>query len=122
MTPRRPVRSAAVVAAFAAFVCSLATPASAQLFWDWGGAEEHGASGREIVRFSPQFGPGEIVVSFGDRRLYYVSRPGEAISYPIAIPRDEDRWEGVTSVSDKKVNPGWRPTPAIDRKSTRLNS
>ena len=35
-------------------------PASAQLFsgqllWDWGGGTEVGGSGREIVRFSPQF-------------------------------------------------------------------
>jgi lipoprotein-anchoring transpeptidase ErfK/SrfK len=85
-------------------------PASAQLFWDWGGQEERDSSGRELVRFSPQFAPGEIIVSFGDRRLYFVDRPGVAISYPIAIPRDQDRWEGMTSVSDKKINPTWRPT------------
>ena len=46
-------------------------------------------SGREVVRFSPQFAPGQIIVSFGDRRLYFVTRPGEAISYPIAIPREK---------------------------------
>jgi lipoprotein-anchoring transpeptidase ErfK/SrfK len=120
MTRARSVRSAAIAVAMAVSVLRLATPASAQLFWDWGGGEERGASGREVVRFSPQFGAGEIVVSFGDRRLYYVSRPGEAISYPIAIPRDEDRWEGVTTVSDKKVNPGWRPTPAMLAENPRL--
>lgn len=86
------------------------TPASAQLFWDWGGQQERDASGRELVRFSPQFAPGEIIVSFGDRRLYFVDRLGVAISYPIAIPRDQDQWEGATSVSDKKINPTWRPT------------
>jgi lipoprotein-anchoring transpeptidase ErfK/SrfK len=86
-------------------------PATAQIFWDWGGGNQPDASGREVVRFSPQFRPGEVVVSFGDRRLYFVSRPGEAISYPIAIPREQDRWQGVTSISDKKVNPPWRPTP-----------
>ena len=85
-------------------------PASAQLFWDWGGGDERDASGREVERFSPQFGPGEVIVSFGDRRLYFIDRPGVAISYPIAIPRDQDRWEGVTTISDKKVNPTWRPT------------
>ena len=65
--------------------------------WDWGGGTEVGGSGREIVRFSPQFAAGEIVVSFGDRRLYFVTQPGQAISYPIAIPREEDRWAGVTN-------------------------
>ena len=75
-----------------------AAPASAQLlFWDWGGGSTVGGSGREIVRFSPQFSKGEIVVSFGDRRLYFITRPGQAISYPIAIPREESRWQGTTS-------------------------
>jgi hypothetical protein len=60
---------------------SQTAPARAQLFWDWGGGNEVGASGREIVRFNAPFGPGHIVVSFGDRRLYFVQAPGEAISY-----------------------------------------
>jgi lipoprotein-anchoring transpeptidase ErfK/SrfK len=90
-----------------------AAPASAQLLWDWGGGDVVGDSGREVVRFSPQFPPGQVVVSFGDRRLYFVSRPGEAISYPIAIPREEDRWEGVTTVTNKRVNPSWTPTPTM---------
>jgi len=104
------------------FVTLLPGVASAQLFWDWGGSEQHGASEREIVRFSPQFGPGEIIVSFGDRRLYYITRPGEAISYPIAIPREEDRWQGVTTVSDKKINPSWRPTAEMLAENPRLPS
>ena len=56
-----------------------AAPASAQLFWDWGGGSMVGGSGREVVRFSPQFAKGQIIVSFGDRRLYYVTKPGEAL-------------------------------------------
>jgi lipoprotein-anchoring transpeptidase ErfK/SrfK len=97
-----------------------AVPASAQLFWDWGGREEVGASGREIVRFNARFEPGHIVVSFGDRRLYFVKAPGEAISYPIAIPREEDRWEGLTTVTDKRVNPSWTPTPTMVAENPRL--
>jgi lipoprotein-anchoring transpeptidase ErfK/SrfK len=98
----------------------LQAPASAQLFWDWGGGEERDASGRELVRFSPQFAPGETIVSFGDRRLYFIDRPGVAISYPIAIPRDQDRWEGVTTISDKKMNPTWRPTADMFAENPRL--
>jgi hypothetical protein len=89
-----------LAAALLASVGLFSNPASAQLLWDWGGGDVVGDSGREIVRFSPQYPAGQIVVSFGDRRLYFVTRPGEAISYPIAIPREEDRWEGVTTVSD----------------------
>jgi lipoprotein-anchoring transpeptidase ErfK/SrfK len=95
-------------------------PASAQLFWDWGGGSLIGGSGREVVRFSPKFHQGEIIVSFGDRRLYYISRPGEAISYPIAIPREESRWQGVTSVTNKRVNPSWTPTPTMIAENPRL--
>src|SRR3974390_1066539 len=96
-----------VVAAGAAVGCFglQIAPASAQLFWDWGGGSLVGGSGREVVRFDARFSKGQIIVSFGDRRLYYITRPGEAISYPIAIPRDESRWQGVTAVSSKRVNP-----------------
>ncbi len=106
--------------AFALALGAQATPASAQLLWDWGGGNERNGSGRESVRFSPRFAPGEIVVSFGDRRLYFVQRVGEALSYPIAIPREEDRWQGVTRVSDKKVNPPWRPTAQMLAENPRL--
>lgn len=110
--------AAPVVAAVSMLLCF---PALAQqLFWDWGGGDAVGASGREVVRFSQQFAPGQIVVSFGDRRLYFVSQPGEAISYPIAIPRDEDRWEGVTTVTNKRINPSWTPTPAMMAENPRL--
>jgi lipoprotein-anchoring transpeptidase ErfK/SrfK len=95
-------------------------PAAAQLFWDWGGGNVVGDSGREVVRFNPAFAPGQIIVSFGDRRLYFISRTGEAISYPIAIPRDEDRWEGETTVTNKRINPSWTPTPAMMAENPRL--
>ena len=112
---------AAVVAATLFLFAGLAAgPASAQLLWDWGGGDVVGDSGREVVRFSPQFPPGQVVVSFGDRRLYFVTRPGEAISYPIAIPREEDRWEGVTTVTNKRVNPSWTPTPTMIAENPRL--
>ena len=110
------VAAGVVVAAFGFTM----KPASAQLFWDWGGGSLIGGSGREVVRFSPKFSKGQIVVSFGDRRLYYVTRPGEAISYPIAIPREESRWQGVTSVTSKRVNPSWTPTPTMIAENPRL--
>lgn len=117
---QRPRRAIVAVTAMALTVILSAKPASAQLFWDWGGSNVVGDSGRQIVRFSPEHGPGEIIVSFGDRRLYFVTRPGEAISYPIAIPRDEDRWEGITTVTDKRVNPSWTPTPTMMAENPRL--
>jgi lipoprotein-anchoring transpeptidase ErfK/SrfK len=117
----RQIRQGAIAAAVMVTAAGLqAAPASAQLFWDWGGGTMIGGSGREVVRFSPQFKTGEVIVSFSDRRLYFVSRPGEAFSYPIAIPRDQSRWQGVTSVSQKRVNPPWTPTPTMIAENPRL--
>ena len=120
MMGRTTSRAAVAAAALIMFAGLPAKPAMAQLFWDWGGGSVVGASGREIVRFSPQYPPGQIIVSFGDRRLYFVTKFGEALSYPIAIPRDEDRWEGTTKVSDKRVNPSWTPTRAMTIENPRL--
>ena len=49
-----------------------------------------------------------------------MTRPGEAISYPIAIPREQSRWQGVTSVSQKRENPSWTPTPTMRAENPRL--
>jgi lipoprotein-anchoring transpeptidase ErfK/SrfK len=113
--------AALVAGATLALAALIATPASAQLLWDWGGASTVvGDSGRELIRFSPQFQPGQIIVSFADRRLYFIAGPGEAISYPIAVPREEDRWEGVTTISDKKEHPSWTPTQTMLAENPRL--
>ena len=113
-------RSAIAAGAMAVTTGLQIAPASAQLFWDWGGGSTVGGSGREVVSFSPQYGKGQIIVSFGDRRLYYITQPGQAFSYPIAIPREQSRWQGVTSVSDKRVNPSWTPTPTMVAENPRL--
>jgi lipoprotein-anchoring transpeptidase ErfK/SrfK len=121
MSIARLLRTATIAAGAIVATAGLgAAPASAQLFWDWGGGGTVGGSGRENVRFSPQYKPGEIVVSFGDRRLYFITAPGQAMSYPIAIPREESRWAGVTSVTNKRINPSWTPTPDMMKENPRL--
>lgn len=77
-------------------------------------------SGRYAVSFPRKFSAGQIVVSFGDRRLYYTTGKGRAISYPIAIPKGEARWSGVLRVSAKKVNPSWTPTAQMRRENPKL--
>jgi lipoprotein-anchoring transpeptidase ErfK/SrfK len=89
------------------------------------GSWTHGREAGPIVEmpaFPSVYAPGEIVVSFGDRRLYYIQSRGRALSYPIAIPREQDRWQGVTTVSDKKINPSWIPTAEMLRENPRLPS
>jgi lipoprotein-anchoring transpeptidase ErfK/SrfK len=76
----------------------------------------------KAVGFSRRFGAGEVVVSFADRRLYYIEASGRAISYPITAPRDQDLWQGVTEVAAKKENPGWFPTEEMKRENPRLPS
>ena len=99
-----------------AAAASAATPASAQGFLSflWGGGS------RQEISFPASVQPGQVIVSFGDRKLYWVHRRGEAISYPIAIPREKSRWAGVTRVSDKRVNPSWTPTPTMRRENPTL--
>lgn len=120
MIRNRFTRNALMFAGAAALgLATLTATASAQS-WDWGGGSAIGGSGAETVRFSPAHKPGSIVVSFGDRRLYHVTRPGEAVSYPIAIPREQSRWQGVMTVTQKRVNPSWTPTPTMRAENPRL--
>lgn len=115
----RPTRFTATMAA-ALSVAALATGAEAQqVEFLWGGGNEWGG-GRQTVNFAPSYKPGQIIVSFGDRRLYLVTQPGRALSYPIAIPREQSRWQGVTSVSQKRENPAWTPTPTMIAENPRL--
>ena len=96
------------------------TPAAAEPFdFLWGGTAEFGGS-KQIVNFSQEYKPGQIIVSFTDRRLYHVVKPGQAVSYPVAVPTGEARWQGVTFVSDKRINPSWTPTPEMVAKNPRL--
>jgi lipoprotein-anchoring transpeptidase ErfK/SrfK len=111
-TLRMVVLAAGVLSSAAA---AQSTPASAQsIFFDWSGGS------RETVSFSQQFAPGQLIVSFGDRRLYHVVAKGKAVSYPIAVPREQSRWSGVTSVSMKRANPAWNPTPTMRRENPTL--
>jgi lipoprotein-anchoring transpeptidase ErfK/SrfK len=105
-----------MIAAAAITWCGMSATASAQSFFSflWSGGS------REVVSFPASQAPGQIIVSFGDRKLYWVHKRGEAISYPIAVPRQQSRWQGVTSVSDKRVNPTWTPTPEMRRENPSL--
>ncbi len=87
----------------------------------WGGEPEYGG-GRQTVTFDPQYKKGQIIVSFGDRRLYLITEAGRALSYPIAVPREQSRWQGRTNVSQKRENPDWRPTPDMLKENPRLPS
>ena len=117
LAPRRSLalRAVASLVAVAAFAF-LPHPAHAQDFFSllWGGGS------REVVGFNPKYSARQLIVSFGDRKLYWIESQGRAISYPIAVPREQSRWAGVTSVSSKQVNPSWTPTPDMRAENPRL--
>jgi lipoprotein-anchoring transpeptidase ErfK/SrfK len=102
------------------------TTASAQgLFpwqWDFGTSSPSysSSSDREVRPFPLGIKPGQIIVSFTDRRLYFVLRRGRAISYPIATPRRQDRWQGVMRIMRKAINPRWTPTAGMRRENPAL--
>ena len=100
----------------AALAMAPGTASAQNIFYDWNGGT------RQSVAISPQIAPGQIIVSFGDRRLYHVVGRGRAVSYPIAIPREQSRWEGTTNVSMKKMNPSWTPTPTMRQENPTLPS
>ena len=92
---------------------SAAAPASGQLFWDWDGDRRVGGSGRRIVAFAPSFEAGEIVVSFADRRLLPVTKRGEAMSYPIAVPREQPAGRVSPKFRTRRSTRPWTPTPTM---------
>jgi lipoprotein-anchoring transpeptidase ErfK/SrfK len=115
--------TASAAAVFALSAGAFAAPparSESSIFFDWGSNEKVNDSGREVVSFDKKVRTGELIVSFGDRRVYFITSPGQALSYPIAIPREKSKWAGVTSVSEKRVNPSWTPTPDMIAENPRL--
>ncbi len=121
MSPSSLLRSVALLTLAAAPLVMAPGAARAQGLIDflWGGTDEWGGK-KQVVDFDPKYTPNQIIVSFGDRRLYLITQKGKAISYPIAVPREQSRWQGTTAVSEKKENPAWRPTPDMLRENPKL--
>jgi lipoprotein-anchoring transpeptidase ErfK/SrfK len=113
-------RALTLVSASVILAMAMPAMAHAQLVdFLWGGDSEWGGQ-RSIVRFDQKYRPGQLIASFGDRRLYLVTKPGTAISYPIAVPREQSRWQGRLNVTQKRENPSWTPTPEMLRENPRL--
>ena len=86
--------------------------------WGWGSSSK--AESKHIVSFKTKHRPGTMVVSFSDRRLYYVLKGKRAISYPIAVPKKDAKWSGNYRMTSKRVNPTWTPTPSMLRENPKL--
>ena len=68
----------------------------------------------EAVAVDLGYAPGSIVIVNQERKVYYVTAPGQAIRYGVAVGKESERWTGRTFVSDKKVDPNWIPVDGSD--------
>lgn len=78
-----------------------------------GAAAARPSVGREPAQFQADgIGPGTIVISQSQRRLYLTQEDGSVISYPIAVGKAGKAWSGWARVNGKYVAPAWAP-PAV---------
>jgi len=85
------------------------------------GATALPAKAREVVGMRDgRFDPGTIVIRTGERKLYYVVSPGEAIRYTIAVGKAGKQWRGVKYVEELQVDPAWAPPAEVKRDNPRL--
>ncbi len=68
---------------------------------------------RDRVGYSTAIAPGTIVIDATKRRLFFVVERGEAIAYPIGVPRRGAEWSGEAYVNGKYVRPDWAPPPSV---------
>lgn len=71
---------------------------------------------REIVPFGdPRFAPGTVIVRTGERRLYLVTGPGQAIRYTVAVGKAGKQWRGLKYVDEMQMHPAWSPPASVKR-------
>ena len=76
---------------------------------------------REVVGLRDgRFDPGTIVIRTGERKLYFVTAPGEAIRYTVAVGKAGKQWRGVKYVEELQVDPAWAPPAEVKRDNPRL--
>jgi lipoprotein-anchoring transpeptidase ErfK/SrfK len=75
---------------------------------------EHRAEAQATVAFQG-YPVGTIVVRTNQRRLFLVTGPDRAISYPVGVGRAGQQWSGSTTINGKYIRPAWSPPPDIKR-------
>src|SRR5688500_4876561 len=66
------------------------------------------AQARNVVAYNAA-APGTIIIKTNERRLYYVTGDGRAISYPVGVGRKGKQWSGETYIAGKYLKPAWTP-------------
>ena len=65
-------------------------------------------------------GPGTIVISQSQKRLFLTQGDGSVISYPIAVGKMGKAWSGWARVNGKYVAPAWSPPAVVKHDNPRL--
>ena len=104
----RIIRSAALAAGVAAILSSVPAFARPSLSREPGNLAASG------------IGPGTIVISQSQRRLYLTQNDGSVISYPIAVGKLGKAWSGWAHVNGKYVAPAWSPPAVVKRDNPRM--
>ena len=68
---------------------------------------------RETVAYEGPYGPGTIVVSTAERRLYLVLPDHQALRYGVGVGRPGFSWGGVKTITAKREWPDWTPPAAM---------
>ncbi len=71
---------------------------------------------RQVVAWRKGHAPGTVVISTGQRRLYYVLGQGQAIQYGVGVGRQGFSWSGTKTVTMKREWPDWRPPAQMLRR------
>lgn len=74
---------------------------------NWSGRRRY--AGKQIVNYRSPHKPGSIIISTGDRRLYFVLAGGKAVEYGIGVGRQGFSWSGSAHIARKAPWPSWRP-------------
>ena len=79
------------------------------------------AEAREYIA-SPalNYTAGTIIVRTAERRLYYVTAPGEAIRYAVAVGKAGKQWSGRKFIEEMAVEPAWSPPASVKRERPHL--
>ncbi len=75
---------------------------------------------RQDVRFEGPEPPGTLVVDAPSRFLYFVTSPGRAIRFGIAVGREGAAWKGKAVVGRKAKWPTWTPTANMRKRNPKL--
>ena len=78
------------------------------------------ALAKDLVDFHEPYRPGTVVIKAPMRELFFVSASGQAIRYPVAVPKKGKEWSGYAHVTRKLVSPAWSPPREVKANNPHL--